>query len=254
MSFSGKVVLVTGASSGIGAATAVMFCKEGASVVLVARNEAKLKSVSEQCAAAGGKHALIKADVSSDGDVKRIINSTIEKFSKLDILVNNAGIIAYGDILSGTILDTYDQISKTNLRAVIHVTMLAAPHLVNSKGNIINISSVASRMIVNKFSAYSTSKAGLDQFTRCAAAELASSGVRVNSISPGPVDTDIFFNAGALPEFVARGIETPLGRVSQSDEIADLILYLASDKAKGITGSNFVSDNGVLLQVFDNKK
>ncbi|CAG9791676.1 unnamed protein product [Diatraea saccharalis] len=249
MSFSGKVVIVTGASSGIGAAVAVMFCKEGASVALVARNEKKLMDVSVKCSLVGGKHIIIKADVSNDEDAKRIISETVTKFGQLDVLVNNAGIIAFGSILEGTILETYDKIMKINLRAIVHLTMLAAPHLVKTKGNIINISSIAGSIVVDSFfSAYCCSKAGLDHFTRSTAAELAASGVRVNAISPGPVVTDIFDNAGFTPDLVSK-LQTPLGRVSQSEEIADLILYLASDKANGITGSNIVSDNGCMLHM-----
>ncbi|CAG9791685.1 unnamed protein product [Diatraea saccharalis] len=251
MSFSDKVVIVTGASSGIGAATAIMFCREGASVALVGRNETKLKNVSQKCSAAGGKHVVIIADVSNDDDARRIVDNTIKKFGKLDILVNNAGVLGMAKILDGTILEAYDKIMKTNVRAVVHLTMLAAPHLVKTKGNIVNISSVAGKTIsLPTFSAYATSKAALDHFTRGSASELASSGVRVNTVSPGPVATDIMDNiiSGEINPDQSRQMIPPLQRVSQSDEIADLILYLASDRSIGITGSDFITDNGYLLK------
>lgn len=248
MGFKNKVVLVTGASSGIGAATAIMFCKAGASVAMVGRNDAKLKSVAKQCAAVGSAPLVIKADVADDDDARRIINDTIQEFKKLDVLVNNAGVVRYGTLLQGDLLKAYDEIISINLRAVVHLTMLAAPYLVKTKGNVVNISSVAGQMqILPKFMAYCTSKAGLDHFTRGCALELAASGVRVNAISPGPVVTDILENSGAPRDHAE--IKTPLGRVSEADEIAELILYLACDKAKGITGSNFVSDNGCMLKV-----
>ncbi|CAG9791675.1 unnamed protein product [Diatraea saccharalis] len=247
MSFSGKVVIVTGASSGIGAAAAVMFCKEGASVALVGRNEKKLMDVSKKCSIVGGKHIIIKADVSNDEDAKRIISETIMKFGQLDVLVNNAGITGFASVLEGTVLETYDKIMKINLWAVYGPP--AAPHLVKTKGNIVNVSSIVSSMVADiNASAYCCSKAGVNIFTQSTAAELASFGVRVNAISPGPVVTDIYDNAGVTPD-VVFDIKTPLGRVSQSEEIADLILYLASDKAKGITGSNIVSDNGCMLHM-----
>jgi NAD(P)-dependent dehydrogenase (short-subunit alcohol dehydrogenase family) len=249
MSFANKVVLVTGASSGIGAAAAILFCKEGAHVALVGRNEAKLDNTSGKCAQAGGKHILIKADVSNDDDARRIVRETINKFGRLDILVNNAGVIVFGSIIDGTVLDAFDQVMPVNLRAVVHLTALAAPHLIKTKGNIINISSVAGQGVVNTaFTAYATTKAALDHFTRGSALELAPSGVRVNAISPGPVDTDLYTNSGSTMEKELDGIVTPLGRVSNSEEIADLVLFIASDKARGITGSVYVTDNGVLVK------
>jgi NAD(P)-dependent dehydrogenase (short-subunit alcohol dehydrogenase family) len=249
MSFTNKVVIVTGASSGIGATTAILFCKEGAHVVLVGRNEAKLNNTSERCAQAGGQHIVIKADVSNDDDARRIVKETVDKFGRLDVLINNAGILTYGTILDGTVVDAYDQMTNINLRAVMHMTVLAAAHLIKTKGNIINISSVAGVGIIKyTFTAYATTKAGLDHFSRGSASELASSGVRVNVINPGPVLTDIFTNGGTSLEKEMEGLFTPLGRVSQSEEISDLILFLASDKARGITGSVFVVDNGFLVR------
>ncbi|XP_053625109.1 3-oxoacyl-[acyl-carrier-protein] reductase FabG-like [Plodia interpunctella] len=247
MSFKNKVVLVTGASSGIGAATAVLFAKEGADVVIVARNETKLKNVAQECAKVGKYPLVIKADVSDDDDDRRIINDTIAKFNKLDVLVNNAGILRFGPILDGQITEQYDEIMKTNVRSVVRLTSLAAPYLVKTKGNIVNVSSVAGYSISDKAAAYCTSKAALSHFSRASALELACHGVRVNAVSPGPVNTDIFANSDTIKTFEDFGVKTALNRVSGPEEIADLILFLASDKAKGITGSDYVSDNGYLL-------
>ncbi|XP_059046908.1 3-oxoacyl-[acyl-carrier-protein] reductase FabG-like [Achroia grisella] len=249
MSFSNKVVIVTGSSSGIGAATAVQFAKEGANVVIVGRKEDKLKNVFEICSRSGNTPLLIKADISNDDDAKRVISETINKFGKIDVLVNNAGISDGGTILDGTILKAYDSIMAVNVRAAVHLTALAAPHLVQTKGNIVNISSVAGKIAtIAGYLAYAVSKAALDHFTRGAALELSSSGVRVNSISPGPVRTDIIENSGILNmSWDDMGNMTPLKRCSEPDEIAEIVLYLASEKARGITGSDFVSDNGALL-------
>ncbi|XP_013191442.1 3-oxoacyl-[acyl-carrier-protein] reductase FabG-like [Amyelois transitella] len=249
MSFKNKVVIVTGASSGIGASTAVLFAKEGADVVIVARNEIKLKKVEEDCAKVGKKPLIIKADVSNDDDVKRIIDDTIAKYKKIDVLVNNAGIARIGTILDGSVPKIYDLLMNTNVRSVVQLTTLAAPHLVKTKGNIVNVSSVSGITINNaEMGTYCTTKAALSHFSRATALELASHGVRVNIVSPGPVYTDIIENSGLDKSFEELGANTALNnRISRPEEIADLILYLASEKAVGITGSNFVSDNGMLL-------
>lgn len=249
MSFKEKVVIVTGASSGIGASTAVLFSKEGANVVIVGRNEAKMKTVTAQCEEIGKPPLTIKADVSNDDEAKSIISQTVEKFGKIDILVNNAGFIQVGKILDGSFLDVYESLYKTNLRAVIQLTTLAAPHLIKTKGNIINISSVGGhRVIKPHFAAYGLSKCGLNFFSYSAAIELAPHGVRVNTISPGPVHTDIWDNSKIDSNVLKdSNYKIPLERISTSDEVGHLILYLASDKAVAVTGTNYVTDNGFLL-------
>ncbi|CAG4968075.1 unnamed protein product [Parnassius apollo] len=251
MSFKNKVVIVTGSSSGIGASTAIEFAKEGAQVVLVGRNEAKLTNVREQCEKVGKKPLIVKADVSKDDDAKTIINKTIEHFGKLDVLVNNAGMGGWQDILKDGFMETYDRIMNINLRAPVYITHLAIPYLIKSKGNIINVSSVAgiSTVGLEDSTPYCISKAGISHFSRSVALKLAPYGIRVNTVSPGPVYTDILANSSAdeaLFEQFKR--DTALKRVSEPKEIADLILFLASDKAKGITGSDFVSDNGRLIK------
>ncbi|KAI5633646.1 enoyl-(Acyl carrier protein) reductase domain-containing protein [Phthorimaea operculella] len=249
MSFKNKVVLVTGASSGIGAATAIQFAKEGADVSMVGRNQKKLDDVAAKVSAVGKVPLVINADVSKDDDVKRIITETISKFGKLDVLVNNAGFGKDGTILDCKILVAYDAIMSVNVRAVINLTTLAAPHLATTKGNIINISSVASMTTPPpNFTAYAVSKAALDHFTRGAALELASSDIRVNSVNPGPVKTDFMENAHIDVKWDDIAPHSPLKRVSDSEEIADLIMYLAGEKARGITGSCFVNDNGFVLK------
>ncbi|CAG4958366.1 unnamed protein product [Colias eurytheme] len=249
MSFKNKVVIITGASSGIGAATAIEFTKEGAKVAIVGRNEEKLQTVSENCEK-GSKPLLIIADIANDDEAKRMIQKVIDEYGQIDVLVNNAGLAKYGSILDGNILEAYDETIKINLRAHINVTALATPHLIKTKGNIINISSVGGTLVPKQASKtpYYISKAGLNHFTRCAALELASKGIRVNTVSPGPVKTDFLVNSGVTSyKFEDMGVNMPLQRVSDPIEIARLILFLASDKAVGITGSEYVADNGFLL-------
>lgn len=246
MNFENKVVLITGASSGIGAATAILFSSNGANVVLVGRDEIKLDEVAVKC----DNFYIIKADISKDEEAKKIVEETINKFGKIDILVNNAGIVKNTSIFNEDITEVYDEIMKINLRAVINVTKAAVPHLIATKGNIVNISSIAGSAITSPaLIIYCVSKAGLDQLTRAMAIELASHGVRVNIISPGPVRTDILKNAGVTTSWENIGeAETLLKRVSEPEEIAELVLFLASDKAKGITGSNLINDNGAILK------
>ncbi|XP_063891947.1 3-oxoacyl-[acyl-carrier-protein] reductase FabG-like [Helicoverpa armigera] len=249
MSFKGKVVIVTGSSSGIGAAIAIKFAEEGAKVTLVGRNQEKLNNVAKKC----GKPLVLVADVTKDENAKRIVDETVKVYDKIDVLVNSAGFGGFEGIQSKQPMVLFDKIMSTHLRSVVYLTHLATPHLIKTKGSIVNISSIAAIRILSKeASAYSAAKAGLDHFTRAVALELASSGVRVNVINPGIVLTDFVENMGHTKEeqealFKQVGDSTPLKRVSVPEEIADLVLFLASEKSVAITGSNFVSDNGMLL-------
>ncbi|KAL0868362.1 hypothetical protein ABMA27_007881 [Loxostege sticticalis] len=252
MSFNNKVVLVTGASSGIGAAIALKFAEEGANVAIVGRKVDKLKNVSEDIAKVGNKPLVIAADVTKEDDAKRIVNETVKQFGKLDVLINNAGVGRDTEITDANALEVFDYVMNTNLRSAVYLTHLASKHLIETKGNIINISSGAGHMVTESHFPYCTSKAGLNHFARAIALDLAPKGVRVNTISPGPVKTDIFENKGASKE-MEKAIwdkfleKSPLKRISDPSEIAYLALFLASEKAVGITGSTYVSDNGFLL-------
>lgn len=250
MSFENKVVIVTGASSGIGAATAILFSKEKANVTLVGRNVTKLAKVAALCIT---KHLIVCADISNEDEVKSIVEQTLKEFGKIDILVNNAGIMKSGTIRMGDILNAFDDVMATNTRAAIHLTCLCTDHLIASKGNVVNVSSVAGKVLLSPSGmlAYGISKAALNLFSQGAAVELSEHGVRVNSVSPGPVATDIILNSVGVDTTVTwKDLEdiTLLHRVSEPDEIAELIVYLASDKSRGITGSNFVTDNGFMLK------
>lgn len=253
MSFQNKVVIVTGASSGIGAATAIAFAAQGAKVSMVGRNETKLANVSKIARQKGSKPLVIAADVSIDTDAKRIIDDTIKHYGGLDILVNNAGIFTRTSIFAPDAVENYDKVMAINLRATVQLTYLAVPHLIKSKGNIVNISSVvALGTILDDSFAYAVSKAGMDHFSRAMALELSKHGVRVNAVNPGPVKSDLGENAGMTKEqevvhMAAVSKSTTLNRIGEPEEIADLILFLASDKARSVTGSNYVSDNGSLL-------
>ncbi|XP_049871960.1 3-oxoacyl-[acyl-carrier-protein] reductase FabG-like [Pectinophora gossypiella] len=255
MGFLNKVALVTGGSSGIGAAVAARLTAEGANVAIVGRNSAKLAAVAQKCEQLHAKPLVLIGDVTKEDNVQNIVNETIIRFGKLDVLINNAGVGAnVGSILAKNALEEYDRVLATNLRAIVNITNLAAPHLIQSKGNIINISSVSGlRPYVTTGFAYNASKAALDHFTKTIAGELAAKGVRVNGVNPGPVNTDIMKNMGAnaaeeekLWHIMKKG--TALGRISDPEEVADLVLFLASDKAKGITGGSYTIDNGTSIR------
>ncbi|XP_063359974.1 3-oxoacyl-[acyl-carrier-protein] reductase FabG-like [Cydia amplana] len=250
MSFTGKVAIVTGAASGMGAATVKALAREGAKVALVDKDKENLKKVATQCEQHGNKPLIIRADITKDEEVKPIVKATIDRFGQLDILVNNAGIGDFKSIFDENFMESYDLIMNTNLRSMVHLTHLAVPYLIKTKGNIVNTSSNASLRIFKGLLAYSISKAGVDHFTRCAALDLAVHGVRVNAVNPGPTKTNILQNAGLPSDDSAWEYwkdRTALKKVAESEEVADLILFLASDKARIITGSTYVCDNGALL-------
>ncbi|CAF4885662.1 unnamed protein product [Pieris macdunnoughi] len=191
MSFKSKVVIVTGSSAGIGAALAIAFSREGADVVITGRNRERLEKVAEECKV-NRSPLIIQADLTNDHDVEEIVNKTIEKHGKIDILVNNAGIVQLSSLADDTFLNAFDHVVKINLRAVIKMTNSVTPHIIASKGNIINISSVSGRQLyAYQYTVYGMLKASLDYFTQGAALELGKYGVRVNAVSPGPVETDI---------------------------------------------------------------
>lgn len=203
MSFAGKVVLITGASSGIGAATASHLAKLGASLSLSGRNEANLKQVAKD---AGAKDCFtVSGDVTNEADTKRILNETIKHYGKLDVLINNAGILESGTI-ENTSLEQFDRVMNTNIRSIYHLTMLAVPHLIEQKGSIVNVSSVNGIRSFPGVLAYNISKAAVDQFTRCVALELAAKGVRCNSVNPGVTITNLHkrggMNEGAYEKFL----------------------------------------------------
>lgn len=255
MSLNNKIAIVTGASSGIGAATAILFAKEGANVAIVARTEAKLNEVAKEIEALGRKALVIKTDLSKEAEVDNVVATTVQHFGKLDILVNNAGFFTEGSLLNGKVLQAYDQVMQVNVRSVIQLCMLAAPHLAKTKGNIVNISSSAGQSVskIGNFLPYYVSKATLNHFTKCAALELAASGVRVNAVSPGPVDNGFLTNNGYGEEDAAKFKEAisesvALSYIAKSEEIADVILFLAGEKARSVTGSNYAIDNGYLLK------
>ncbi|XP_063531867.1 3-oxoacyl-[acyl-carrier-protein] reductase FabG-like [Cydia strobilella] len=249
MNFTGKVAIVTGAASGMGAATVKALAREGAKVALVDKDEGNLKKIAKQCEQHGNKPLIIKADITKDEEVKTIVKETIDRFGQLDILVNNAGTVVTTSILDENLMKNFDLHMNTNLRSMVYLTHLAAPYLIKTKGNVVNTSSITSLRVFEGLLTYSISKAGVDHFTRCVALDLAAHGVRVNAVSPGPTKTGIMKNEGLNEDkrWEYWRDHAALKKITEPEDIAGLILFLASDKARSITGSTYVCDNGSLL-------
>jgi NAD(P)-dependent dehydrogenase (short-subunit alcohol dehydrogenase family) len=240
-------VLITGASSGIGRATAELFLASGATVALAGRRESALEEVAEGCKGEG-RAFIIPADLANEKQSESCIEEAAGRMGGLDVLVNAAGILKSGRI-EETSLGLWDEMMNINLRSVFHLCQLAVPHLEKSRGNIVNVSSVTGLRAFPGVLAYCVSKAGVDQLTRCVALELAPKGIRVNAVNPGVVVTGLHRSGGMNDEAYARFLEHsktthPLGRVGEPGEVAELIYFLASDRASWITGATISIDGG----------
>lgn len=242
--FTNHVAIVTGASSGIGRATARAFGREHARVVAVGRDAAALKDLAagiERC-------AIVRADVTEDDAPGRIVREALDAFGGIDVLVNAAGIIGSGSV-EATGDEMWDAMFGINVRAPFRLMREAGPHLVARRGAIVNVSSVTGLRAFPGLAAYCASKSAVDQLTRCAALDFAPKGVRVNAVNPGVVVTNLHRRSGMpadqYAKFLERSKEThPMGRAGQPDEIAQLILFLASDRAGWITGETIAIDGG----------
>ncbi len=246
--FAGKIVLITGATSGIGRATAREFAQRGAAIAAIGRNEKALREVQSEIQGMGGNCFPVRADITNDEDLSLAVTKTVDHFGGIDVLVNAAGHISSGTI-EDTDIQAWDAMMNINLKSVFKLTQVALPTIVERRGNIVNVSSVTGLRAFPGVLAYCVSKAGLDQLTRCAALELAAKGVRVNAVNPGVVVTDIHRRGGMTEkqydDFLERSKLThPLGRVGEAREVAELICFLASDRASWITGATYSIDGG----------
>ena len=248
--FSGKTVLVTGASSGIGRATARALGTEGANVALAGRRRERLDEVAAEIPAHGGRALVLVGDVRDEATVTRWASECEAAFGGLDGLVNAAGVIGNG-ALDATASAEWDRLMDSNVRSLYLMTRAASELLKAKRGSVVNLSSVAATRPYAGLAAYCVSKAAVDMITRCAALDLAPFGVRVNAVNPGVVVTELHTVTSAVADYAAfleRGRTThPIGRVGTAEEVAALILYLLSDEAGWVTGACMPIDGGRAL-------
>ncbi|CAG2178902.1 unnamed protein product, partial [Oppiella nova] len=192
----------------------------------------------------------VVADVTKPEDLRRLVDTTVKHFGKLDVLVNNAGAGITANISDKNFYDNYLKVMQINLNSVVYLTHICVEHLEKTKGNVINISSIGGMRAFLDFGPYCMAKCAMDMFTKCMAAELGPKRIRVNVINPGPIRTEFLTAMGSSQAESDKVFDAfavvPVGRAGLSDDVADSILYLASDHAAFVTGTNLISDGGAV--------
>jgi NAD(P)-dependent dehydrogenase (short-subunit alcohol dehydrogenase family) len=246
--FSGKVALVTGGTSGIGKTTAIEFARAGAKVVLTGRREKEGAQVVAEIKKLGGEATFVRADVAKDADVKRTVDFAVDKYGRLDIAFNNAGVEWKGPLDQATEAE-YRRIFDVNVWGVLNSMRHEIPVMLkNGGGAIVNTSSVAGHVGLGQVSVYNASKHAVEGLTKSVALEFAKQNIRINAIAPGVIATEMWdrFAGEELRDQVASII--PVARIGTSEEIAAAVLYLCSDNAKFTTGTSLVVDGGFIAQ------
>lgn len=241
----GKIAVVTGASKGIGAAIARALGAAGASVVVnYASSRSDAEVVVDGILASGAKAIAVQADVSKHADVTRLFAETIAVFGRVDILVNNAGLYR-GAPLAEITEELFHRHFDLNVLGLIFATQEAVKHMGPSGGSIINTSSVLSTLSLPGNGVYNATKSAVDGLTRTFAKELASRGIRVNSVNPGLVETEGLHATGGMSHGAAIAAMTPLGRIGQPNDIAPGVVFLASDDSGWMTGETLYLTGGI---------
>jgi NAD(P)-dependent dehydrogenase (short-subunit alcohol dehydrogenase family) len=248
--FSGKVALVTGGTSGIGKTTAIEFARAGAKVVLTGRREKEGAQVVAEIKKLGGDAGFVRADVAREADVKGMVDFTVDKFGRLDIAFNNAGVEWMGPLDQATEAE-YRRVFDINVWGVLNSMRHEIPAMLETGGGaIVNTSSVAGHVSMGQVSIYTASKHAVEGLTKALALEFAKQNIRINAVAPGAIATEMFDRFAGKHSEVLDSLSSliPVGRIGASEEIAAAVLYLCSDNAKFTTGTSLVVDGGFIAQ------
>ncbi|XP_071084832.1 uncharacterized oxidoreductase MexAM1_META1p0182-like [Haliotis cracherodii] len=252
MALGGKVAIITGSSSGIGAGIAAVFAKEGAKLSLTGRNQKNLEEVAKNCKTKCSADVLITAgDITDAAFRKTLVEATKKKFGKIDILVNNAGISMLGPLRAAP-KEQYEKQMAVNVEAPVFLTQLVLPYLIETKGCVVNTSTAGTKTITPNGGFYVMSKAALETFTRYLAQEMASQGVRVNAVLPGYVPSRLMsgqMDSAMVDKLMIKA--TPIGRRGTPEEMGQIVAFLASEKAAFITGECILADGGISMTTPD---
>jgi NAD(P)-dependent dehydrogenase (short-subunit alcohol dehydrogenase family) len=246
-----KIAIVTGGNSGIGRATAILFCKEGAKVVVACRREAENKKVVDEITAMSGEVLAVQADVSKKEDCKKVVEETVKQYGRIDVLVNNAGVGDRHMPIDACTEEWYDEVVKIDQYSVYYMCKYALEHMKKvGQGSIVNVSSIGAQGIAGI--AYSAAKAAFNSMTQNIALQYSPTGIRCNAIGPGPTPTPLnapeafkFFNK-EFADACARHIDLSVPEAQVEDQ-AEAILYFASDASKAVTGQILYVDHGTTL-------
>lgn len=241
----GKTAIVTGSARGIGAEIALTLARSGAKVIInYVENKAAADNICAAIAEAGGECRAVQADVSDPAEVRKLFAATIEHFNRIDILVNNAGILLFKEIAD--IQDEeFDRIVDVNFKSVLYTLREAAGKLADH-GRVVTVSSTVTRLMLPRYGAYAATKAAVEQLTRIFAREMGKRGITANTVSPGPVDTELFRTGKTAADIERMAAMAALGRIGEADDIAQVVLFLASDEARWITGQNIGVNGGII--------
>ena len=241
----GKVAVVTGASRGIGAAIAEHLAREGANVVInYVTSKDKAEAVVKRIEGGGSRAMAVQADIGKAADVQRLFDESVKQFGKVDILVNNAGIPLYKMIAEITEAE-FDRILATNIKGVF-LTCKQAARCMPDDGRIVNVSSSVTGLMLSTYVAYAATKGAVEQMTRHLAHELGRRGITVNTVSPGPTDTELFGQGKTEAHKQEFSRMAALGRLGEPTDIADVVIFLVTDEARWITGQNIRVNGGFI--------
>jgi NAD(P)-dependent dehydrogenase (short-subunit alcohol dehydrogenase family) len=251
----GKVAIITGAGSGIGEATAIIFAREGARVALADRREAKIQAVTDRITGERGEAIAIQTDVRYAEQVQNLVNKTVERFGKVNVLFNNAGVRASRSTVVDVSEEEYERTMATDVKGLWLCCKYAIPEMIRSGGgSIINCSSISAFIGQPLQGVYNVTKGGIDVLSKCMAVDFAKYNIRVNNVNPGWVKTEM--NEEELARWKTEGSKEleevlrlhPLGRLGEPEDVAWAVVYLASDESSWVTGASFLVDGGYCCQ------